>query len=189
VARKRLVATLAAWVFGSARRQPLVLLIDDLQWVDPSTLELQQLLVEQSATEPVLLLYTARPEFTAPWPLRAHHTTLTLSRLRGRYARDLVSGVAARSALLADLIDEVIARTDGVPLFLEELTKTVIETGAAAVREIPSTLADSLMARLDRLGREAKEVAQIAAICGRDFSYELLGAVHPVPAVQLDAAL
>ncbi len=189
VARKRLLATLAAWVFGTARRQPLVILLEDLHWVDPSTLELQQLLVDQAAREPLLLLYTARPEFQAPWPRRAHYTHLTLNRLQRRHARDLITSVAQRCALLADVIEAVMARTDGVPLFAEELTRTVIEAGAAAVQEIPATLADSLMARLDRLGTAAKEVAQIGAVCGREFHFSLLRTVHSSTDEELETAL
>ncbi len=189
VAHKRLLATLAAWVFGTARRQPLVILLEDLHWVDPSTLELQQLLVDQAAREPLLLLYTARAEFQAPWPQRAHYTHLTLNRLQRRHTRDLITSMAERSAVLAEVIEAVMARTDGVPLFAEELTKTVIEAGAAAVREIPSTLADSLMARLDRLGAAPREVAQIGAVCGREFDFSLLRAVHSITDGELEAAL
>src|SRR5439155_174158 len=99
VARRRPLATLAAWVLGAARLQPLVILLEDLHWVDPSTLELQQLLVEQGATAQLLLLYTARGDFQAPWPLRAHHTQLMLSRLPRRHLREMVARVAARTAL------------------------------------------------------------------------------------------
>src|SRR5881296_908181 len=132
VARRRLLATLAAWVLGTARLQPLVVFLEDLQWVDPSTLELQQLLVEQGATAPLLLLCTARPEFRPPWPLRAHHTQLTLSRLPRKHVREMVARVAARTALPEAVGDVVVARTDGVPLFVEELTKVVIEAGGTA---------------------------------------------------------
>jgi len=189
VVRKRLLATLAAWLYGMARLQPLVLLIEDLHWLDPSSLELLQLLVEQGSREPLLLLGTTRPEFQPPWPLRAHHTQLTLSRLPRRHARDMVLGVAAKSSLLAEVIDAVAARTDGVPLFVEELTKAVLEAGTSATQEIPATLADSLMARLDRLGTDAKEAAQVGAVCGREFSFGLLRAVHGTDDGPLEAAL
>jgi class 3 adenylate cyclase len=190
VVRKRLLSTLARWLFGTARLQPLVILIEDLHWVDPSTLELVQLLVEQGATVPLFLLATARPQFQAPWPSRAHYTQLTLSRLPRRHVRDMVLGVAAQATLLAEVIDEVAARTDGVPLFVEELTKVVVEVGAAAAaHHIPATLADSLMARLDRLGAQAKEVAQVGAVCGREFSFGLIQAMHPLGARELEAAL
>ena len=189
VARRRLIATLAAWVLGAARLQPLVVFLEDLQWVDPSTLELQQLLVEQGATAPLLLLYTARPEFRPPWALRAHHTQLTLSRLPRKHVREMVARVAARTALPEALVDAVVTRTDGVPLFVEELTKVVVEAGGEAAKDIPATLADSLMARLDRLGPAAKEVAQVGAVLGRQFSYGLLHAVHPVSDAELEGSL
>jgi class 3 adenylate cyclase/tetratricopeptide (TPR) repeat protein len=188
-ARKHLLAILAAWTLASARMQPLVILLEDLQWVDPSTLELQHLLVEQGATVPLLLLYTARPEFQPPWPLRAHHTQLTLSRLRHQYVRAMVGQVAARVALPPAVVDAVVTRTDGVPLFVEELTRAAVEAGAQAGEVIPATLQDSLMARLDRLGRTTKEVAQVGAVLGRDFEYGLLNAVHPVPQADLQGAL
>jgi class 3 adenylate cyclase len=193
VARGRLLATLAALALGNARLQPLVILLEDLHWVDASTLELFQLLVEQGATAPLLLLATARPDFRVPWPLRSHHTQLTLSPLPKKHARALVEAVAARAALPAPVVDAVIARTDGVPLFAEELTRAAVETGTTAVEDIPATLADSLMARLDRLGPQAKEVAQIGSAIGREFSRALLAAVtaalrEPSPA-ELQPAL
>src|SRR5262249_37022460 len=187
--RKRLMGALAGWVFGAARAQPLVMAIEDLHWLDPSTLELTQILVEQSATAPLMLLYTARPEFRAPWPMRAHHAQITLSRLNDRQTREMVAGVAAHVALAKDMMDTVVKRTDGVPLFAEELTRLILEgDGRAVAGEIPATLHDSLMARLDRLGA-AKEVAQLAAVIGREFSYELLQAVSPIPEDELQSAL
>jgi class 3 adenylate cyclase/tetratricopeptide (TPR) repeat protein len=188
--RRRLLATLVEWVLGSARVQPLVIVIEDLHWVDPSTLELIALLVEQGATARLLLLYTARPEFRAPWAMRAHHTQITLNRLSTRQVRTIVSEVAARKALSDETIATVIERTSGVPLFVEELTRAVLESGEANLtgREIPATLHDSLMARLDRLG-PAKEVIQVGAVIGSDFSYELLHAVHPIAEPDLRSAL
>jgi len=187
--RKRLLATLAGWVFGASRTQPVVIALEDLHWVDPSTLELQQTLVEQAATEPLMLLYTARPEFRAPWPMRAHQAQITLNRLNDSQTREMVAGVAARAALGKDVIDTVVRRTGGVPLFAEELTRLILEgDGRSVAREIPVTLQDSLMARLDRLG-PAKEVAQVAAVLGREFSYELLQAVSPMPEDELQSAL
>ena len=165
--------------------------IEDLHWVDPSTLELIQLLVEQGATARLLLLYTARPEFRAPWTLRAHHTQLTLNRLTARDIRTMVAQVAASKALSDETVATVVERTGGVPLFVEELTRAVLESGDDAKltgREIPATLHDSLMARLDRLGA-AKEVAQVAAVIGREFSYELLHAVHPIAEEDFRGAL
>ena len=156
--RRRLLANLTAWVLNAARVQPLVMVMEDLHWIDPSTLELTQTLVDQAATAPLMLLYTTRPEFRAPWPLRAHHAQVTLNRLNDRDIREIVAGVVSRAALAGDVIDTVVKRTDGVPLFAEELTRLILE-GRSVAHEIPATLRDSLTARLDRLG-PAKEVAQ-----------------------------
>src|SRR5206468_4833122 len=132
----------------------------------------------QGATARLLLLYTARPEFRAPWATRAHHTQITLSRLSARHVRTMVGEVAAQKALSDATIATVVERTSGVPLFVEELTRAVLESGDAGLtgHEIPVTLQDSLMARLDRLG-PAKEVIQTGAVIGGDFSYALLLAI------------
>jgi class 3 adenylate cyclase len=188
--RRRLLATLVEWVIGSAGKQPLIIATEDLHWADPSTLELIQLLVEQGATARLLLLYTARPEFHAPWPMRTHHTQITLNRLGSGNVRTMVGQIAAHKVLSDETIAMVVDRTGGVPLFVEELTRAVLESGDAklTVREIPATLRDSLMTRLDRLG-PAKEVIQIGAVIGSDFSYELLHAVHPIAELDLQRAL
>ena len=184
-----MLATLVEWVLGAARVQPMVIATEDLHWADASTLELIQLLVEQGATARLLLLYTARPEFRAQWPPRAHYTPITLSRLSARNVRAMVEEVAARKAMSDETIATVIERTGGVPLFVEELTRAVLESGDAGLtgRKIPVTLHDSLMARLDRLG-SAKEIIQIGAVIG-EFSYELLHAVHPITEENLQRAL
>jgi class 3 adenylate cyclase/tetratricopeptide (TPR) repeat protein len=188
--RKRLLATLVAWTMGFAKAQPLVMATEDLHWADPSTLEFIQLAVEQGATAPLMLLHTARPDFRIQWPLRSHHTQLTLNRLSARHVRAMVGQVAAQKALPEETIGAVIERTSGVPLFVEELTRAVLESSGTSFssREIPVTLHDSLMARLDRLG-PAKEIPQIGAVIGSDFSYELLQAVHPIPEAALQRAL
>jgi predicted ATPase len=188
--RHRLLTTMVNWVLGAAQVQPLVIATEDLHWGDPSTLELIQLLVEQGAAGRLLLLYTARPEFRAQWPLRAHHTQITLNRLSVRSTRTMVEQVAARKALSDETVAAVIERTGGVPLFVEELTRVVLETNTEKLtgREIPVTLHDSLMARLDRLG-SAKQVAQVGAVIGNEFSYELISAVHPMPENELQDAL
>jgi len=187
--RKRLLANLAGWVLNVSRLQPMIVALEDLHWVDPSTLELTQTLVEQAATVPLMLLYSARPEFRTPWPMRAHHTQITLNRLNERHTREMVTGVVARQALAQDLIDAVVKRTDGVPLFAEELTRLILEgEGRPQVRQIPATLHDSLAARLDRLG-PAKEVAQVAAVIGREFSYGLLQGVTAIGETELQSAL
>jgi tetratricopeptide (TPR) repeat protein len=188
--RKRLLATLVAWTIGAARAQPLVIVTEDLQWADPSTLEVTQLLVEQGVNAPLLIIYTARPEFRASWSTRTHHTQITLDHLGVRDIRVLVAQVASSKALPEETVAAVVERTGGVPLFVEELTRAVLDSGEGKLvgRAIPVTLHDSLMARLDRLG-PAKEVAQIGAVIGRDFSYELLHAVHPIDEEALQQAL
>ena len=188
--RRRLLATLVELALGLARVQPTVITTEDLHWADPSTLELIQLLVEQGAQARLLLLYTARPEFSVQWPPRAHYTQITLNRLSAGSVREMIVQVAARHALANETVDAVIERTSGVPLFVEELTRAVLESGDAKLtgREIPVTLHDSLMARLDRLG-PAKEVIQIGAVIGGEFSYELLHAVHPISEEELQRAL
>lgn len=188
--RNRLLATLAGWLFGVARMQPCVMAVEDLHWFDASTLELMQLLIEQGASTPLLILCIARPEFLPPWASRTHHTQLTLNRLAAQEVRELVASVVAQSALSEDTVEQVIERTSGIPLFVEELTRAVLENGDAksSAHEIPHTLHDSLMARLDRLGH-AKEVAQIAAVVGREFSYDLLQAVSMMPEAELQEAL
>jgi DNA-binding winged helix-turn-helix (wHTH) protein/tetratricopeptide (TPR) repeat protein len=187
--RRRLLAVIVEWIFGIAREQPLVIATEDLHWADASTLELIQLVVEQGANGRLLLLCTARPEFRAQWPWRAYHTQITLNRLSVPEARTMVREAAGRKALSDDSIAAVVERTSGVPLFVEELTRAVVEAGGEKLSgEIPVTLHDSLMARLERLGA-AKEVAQVAAALGSEFSYELLRAIHPIAEDALQHAL
>ncbi|HEV2979590.1 MAG TPA: AAA family ATPase, partial [Casimicrobiaceae bacterium] len=188
--RRRLLATLVDLALGTARVQATAIAIEDLHWADPSTMELIQVLLEQGATARLLLLCTARPEFRAQWPMRAHHTQITLNRLNARNVRTMVGQVAARKALPEETIAAVVERTGGVPLFVEECTRAVLESGDAQLtgRAIPVTLHDSLMARLDRLGA-AKEVIQVGAVIGSEFSYELLHAVHAIAEEDLQRAL
>jgi class 3 adenylate cyclase/tetratricopeptide (TPR) repeat protein len=188
--RWRLLAALSGWVLRAAKVEPAVLVVEDLHWLDPSTLELLQLLAEQGATVPLMLLYTARPEFRASWRMRTHHSQITLNRMSSRNMREMVALVAARDALASNGVEAVVERTGGVPLFVEELTRALLESGnnRFSEREIPVTLHDSLMARLDRLGL-AKEIIQIGAVIGSEFSYELLHAVHPIAEQDLLGAL
>jgi class 3 adenylate cyclase/tetratricopeptide (TPR) repeat protein len=188
--RRRLLATLIEWVRGVASLQPLVIVVEDLHWADPSTLELLELLLEQGAPTRLLLLHTGRPEFRAPWLMRTHHSQITLNRLSSANVREMVALVATRNSLASESVEAVVERTGGVPLFIEELTHAVLESGSARIRdrEIPATLHDSLMVRLDRLG-PAKEVIQIGAVIGTDFSYRLLHAVHPIPDEDLQGAI
>jgi tetratricopeptide (TPR) repeat protein len=147
-------------------------------------------LAEQGVMVPLLLMCTARPEFHAKWPMHSHHTQITLNRLSARNVREMITLVAARNALARESVETLMERTGGVPLFVEELTRTVLESGDAKLsgREIPVTLHDSLIARLDRLG-SAKDVIQIGSVIGAEFSYELLHTVHPIAEEELTKAL
>jgi class 3 adenylate cyclase len=172
-----------------AAQQPVLFVIEDLHWVDPSTLELLNLLVDQGPTARILALLTFRPDFNPPWTGRSHLTQVTLSRLPRRQAAEMTSRVAHGNALPPEVVEQIVAKTDGVPLFVEELTKMVLESGLLQERDdhyaltgplpplaIPTTLHDSLMARLDRLAA-VKGLAQLGATLGREFTYELLQAV------------
>src|SRR6185295_687263 len=167
---------LAQWNLAISAIQPLVLLVEDLHWCDASSLELLGRIIAQGATARVLFVATARPEFTPPWPARSNLTSVQLARLTKRQARNMIATLAGTELPTATL-DALVARADGVPLYVEELTKAMAEPGAArSVEAIPASLADSLMARLDRLST-AKEVAQRAAVLGREFGYPLLAAM------------
>jgi TOMM system kinase/cyclase fusion protein len=174
-----------------AAQQPVLFVMEDLHWVDPSTLELLTLLVDQGPTARILALFTCRPDFRPPWTGRAHVTQVTLNRLPRRQATELTGRVAHGKTLPPEVVEQIVAKTDGVPLFVEELTKMVLESGLLQEREeryalagplpplaIPTTLHDSLMARLDRLAA-VKALAQLGATLAREFSYELLQAVSP----------
>ena len=174
-----------------AAQQPVLFVMEDLHWVDPTTLELLSLLVDQGPTARILALFTFRPDFSPPWTGRAHLTQVTLNRLPRRQAAELTGRVAHGKALPPEVVEQVVAKTDGVPLFVEELTKMVLESGLLQEREaryeltgplpplaIPATLHDSLMARLDRLAA-VKALAQLGATLGREFAYGLLQAVSP----------
>ena len=171
---------------GLASRQPVLMIFEDLHWGDPSSRELLDLTVEQIARLPVLLVATFRPEFQPPWIGQPHVTALSLRRLGRNESEELVSALVGNSAALpSELLDDIIERTDGAPLFLEELTKAVLESASPGAQiiatpptslAVPATLHASLMARLDRLGTVAKEIAQVGATIGREFSYELLAA-------------
>jgi class 3 adenylate cyclase len=175
--RQRTFEALATWCLRLGERQPVMLLLEDLQWCDPSSLELFGRLIEQSPTARMLVVATARPEFADWWPVRSNVQTLTLGRLMKRQAREMVMRLAGGRPLCDPVVETIVTRADGVPLYVEELTSAMREaTSEASERSIPVTLQDLLMARLDRLGG-AKEVAQRAAVLGREFSYALLVAV------------
>jgi predicted ATPase len=189
VKRRKTLEILAAWNLKLAELQPMVVLVEDLHWCDPSSLELLGRLVAQSAAAHVLLVGTARPEFVSPWPARSNLQTLTLSRLNKRQMREMIAAVSAARALPEAVVEQLVARADGIPLFVEELTQAVVEAGGdAALAEIPVTLQDSLLARLDRIS-SAKEVAQRAAVLGREFSYALLAAIAGLDEGALQQAL
>ena len=174
--RRKTIELLAHWTRMISATQPTVLLVDDVQWCDPSSLELLGHLVARSAREPLLVVLTARPEFTSPWPASDHVTTLTLARLSEDETRAMILALAPE-ALPARTVDALVARSDGMPLFVEELTRSVLEPDTTrSVDAIPATLADALMGRLDRLST-AKELAQRTAVMGREISHPLLAAV------------
>jgi class 3 adenylate cyclase len=179
-----------------AQQKPVLMVFEDLQWADPTSRELFDLTVEKVERLPVLLIATFRPEFDPPWTGQPHATALALRRLARDESDELVRGIIGDAAALpGDVVDEIVERADGVPLFLEELTKAVLETGVeiSAVPgtslAVPATLHASLMARLDRLGPTVKEIAQVAAAIGRDFSYELLAEVAQRSEAELQEAL
>ena len=186
---------------AAARRQPSVMLFEDAHWADPTTLEVLDLLIDRVRTVPLLVVLTHRPEFQSRWSEQGHVGALNLSKLTRAQSAAMVSALAGGKALPAALLEQILTRTDGVPLFVEELTKSILESGelkeagdhyeyggSARAVTIPATLRDSLMARLDRF-MPVKEIAQIGAAIGREFSYELIAAVAPMPQAQLDDAL
>ena len=175
--RRRQLAALTNWVMAGARTQPVVLALEDVHWADPTTLDLFRGIAERGALAPLLVLVIARPEFRPPWGMRSHHATISLGPLDRSQVRDMVAELSARHALPNQIVDGVAERTGGVPLFIEEVTRLLLERGEqGGVQAIPPTLQQSLMARLDRLG-PAREVAQVGSVIGRDFSYALLRAV------------
>jgi class 3 adenylate cyclase len=199
--QKRTLEVLLEQLDSLARKRPVLAVYEDVHWIDPSTRELLDLVVERAQRLPVLVLITFRPEFSPPWLGYPHLATLTLNRLGRPQGEELVHELTGAKTLPKEVRELILAKTDGVPLFVEELIKTVLESGLLADAgdhyelsgpllppEIPATLQDSLMARLDRLA-SVKEVAQIGAVIGREFSYELLAAVAPISGAQLAAAL
>jgi class 3 adenylate cyclase/predicted ATPase len=186
---------------AATRRQPTVMLFEDAHWADPTTLEVLDLLIDRVSDIPLLVVLTHRPEFQSKWGSHGHVIALNLSKLTRPQSSAIVSRLAGGKALPAELLGQILAKTDGVPLFVEELTKAILESGelkdagdhydyagAAHTITIPATLRDSLMARLDRFA-PVKEIAQISAAIGREFSYELIAAVAPHTKTELDSAL
>jgi predicted ATPase len=192
--KERTLAALLRQLQALARRQPVLMIFEDLHWIDPTSRELLDLTVERITGLPVLLVATYRPEFQPPWVGGSQVTVIALNRLSRSEGAMLVHRLAGNlGALPPDVVDEIVERTDGVPLFVEELTKAVVEAGAdrdyTSMAAVPATLHASLLGRLDRLGPSAKNVAQVGAAIGRDFSYELLAAVAPLAEPELRDAL
>lgn len=198
--RRKTLEALASRVEVLTRISPVLLIFEDAHWTDPTTLELLGQAVDLAASHRLLILVTFRPEFSPPWIGRPHVTALTFNRLTRRDVGSLIEGVVGNRSLPADILQDIIERTDGIPLFVEEMTKAVLDAeGESEARRtiagaptsaviVPASLQASLMARLDRLG-PAKEVAQVGAAIGREFPYALLAAVAGKPEAELESLL
>jgi class 3 adenylate cyclase len=187
--REQTIETLAAWVLAMSVDQPVVLIVEDVHWFDPSSLGLLGAIFARSATSRVLALMTARPEFEMPWPDPVHATVVPIDSLRRRQARKLVDASAGARRLSPGAVERIVDRADGVPFFLEELTQAALEAAAEGdALAIPATLKDSLTARLDRLGTE-KEIAQLASVIGREVPHRLLEAAAGAEPEALRSAL
>jgi class 3 adenylate cyclase/predicted ATPase len=200
--REKLFEAMLSLLEAETRHQPVLMVFEDAHWIDPTSRELLDLIVDRVRRLPVLVAITFRPEFQPPWGGRSHVTSLALNRLGERDGEALVQTLAGNATLAADVIAEIVERTDGVPLFVEELTKAVLEsvgrsdrmaavlaTTSQTAHPVPATLHASLMARLDRLGAAPKEVAQVGAVLGREFAYELIKLVALRDERELQAAL
>ena len=198
--RQRTIEALTAQVEALSRQKPVLMIFEDAHWADPTSLEAFSRAVDRIRTHGVLLIVTYRPEFEPPWIGRPHVTALTLNRLGEREIAAMIDGVTGNKSLPLSIRQDIIDRTDGIPLFVEEMTKAVLEAGGEEAAEravagipsssiaVPASLHASLMARLDRLG-SAKEVAQIGAAIGREFSHALFAAVVRKPEAELGSAL
>jgi class 3 adenylate cyclase/tetratricopeptide (TPR) repeat protein len=199
--KEKTLRALVAQVEGLAARQPVLLVVEDAHWADPTSLELFELIVERASSLPLVAIVTFRPEFVPPWVGRSQVTLVSLSRLSRRLRAEMIVHVTGGKVLPQEIVDQITDRTDGVPLFIEELTKAVVESGLLAESgnryvttgpvtplAIPTSLQESLLARLDRLA-PTSDVAQIAAALGRQFSHELISAVAAMPRQQLDSGL
>ena len=184
--KQQTLDAIVALTLEEAERRPIMELWEDLHWADPSTLELLGLLIDQTPTASLLIAVTFRSEFVPPWPMRSHMTPITLNRLERPQIEAMVGLLAGRKSLPPEVIEHVVTKTDGVPLYVEELSKMMLEsdmlreesdryvlTGPLSTVAIPATLQESLMARLDRLPT-LREVAQFGAVLGREFAYEML---------------
>jgi class 3 adenylate cyclase/tetratricopeptide (TPR) repeat protein len=199
--RQQTQDVLVAWMLEEAERQPVLAVWEDLHWADPSTLELLGLLIDQVPTVAMLQVVVYRPAFVPPWPMQSHMTPRTLNRLERPQVEALIQRLAGGKALPPEVVAHIVAKTDGVPLYVEELTKMLLEsallhedsdrytlTGSLAEAAIPATLHDSLMARLDRVPT-VRKVAQLGAVLGREFAYEMLQALAVVEEPTLQEGL
>jgi class 3 adenylate cyclase/tetratricopeptide (TPR) repeat protein len=199
--KEKTLEALVHRIEAMARQQPLLMLWEDAHWIDATSQEFLDLLVPRLRGLPVLMVVTHRPEYALRWTDQVHVTTLGLNRLARRQGTELVARLTGGKPIPREVLDQILVRTDGVPLFIEELVKSVLESSMLRdIRDrylldarspalvIPSTLRDSLIARLDRLA-EVREIAQIGACIGREFSYSLLALVAPVQGERLDSAL
>ena len=199
--KERTLQALVQLLVAQAERQATVSVWEDLHWADPSSLEFLALLIDQIPTTKLLLVLTFRPEFTPSWKPRSHISHLVLNRLGKKQVEAMIEKVTEGKTLPTEVIEQIRVKTDGVPLFVEELTKNVLESGwgqklgagswggkSGPALEIPATLQEALLARLDRLS-SARQIAQLGATLGREFSYELLQAVTPLSEVDLHSTL
>jgi predicted ATPase len=192
---------IVAWLIETAERTPVLIAWEDLHWADPTTLETLGTLIEQAPTAAMLVVATYRPELTPPWPQRSHMTPITLNRLERPEVETVVGHLSGGRPLPGEVVDHIVAKPDGVPLYVEELTKTILGsgvleargdayalTGALAQLHIPETLQDSLMARLDRAPR-LREVAQLGSVLGREFAYDMISALAGIEEEMLQSGL
>ena len=192
---------IVAWLIETAERTPVLMAWEDLHWADPTTLETLGMLIEQAPTAAMLVVATYRPELTPPWPQRSHMTPITLNRLERLEVETMIGHLAGGRPLPGEVVDHIVAKADGVPLYVEELTKAILGsgvleargdiyvlTGALAQLHIPETLQDSLMARLDRAPR-LREVAQLGSVLGREFAYDMISALAGLEEQTLQSGL
>jgi tetratricopeptide (TPR) repeat protein len=192
---------IVAWLIETAECTPVLMTWEDLHWADPTTLETLGMLIEQAPTAALLVVATYRPELTPPWPQRSHMTPITLNRLERPEVETMVSHLAGGRPLPGEVVDHIVAKSDGVPLYVEELTKAILGsgvleargdiyvlTGALAQLHIPATLRDSLMAQLDRAPR-LREVAQLGSVLGREFAYDMISALAGIEEEMLQSGL
>jgi predicted ATPase/class 3 adenylate cyclase len=200
--KRRTLDALIAWLRADAQKYPLIVVVEDLHWIDASTRELLGMLLERIVEVPMLVVLTFRPEFVPTWAMHGQISMIALTKLSPQQVATVAMGVTGGKALPPRIADEIVRRTDGVPLFAEELTKAILASGLVEERdgeleltkgqlsqlEVPATLRDSLTARLDRLGA-AKAVAQLASVLGRAFDYSILQSVCDLPAAELEEQL